>query len=350
MFSAKVISWYNANKRQLPWRDNRDPYRIWISEIVLQQTRVDQGISYYFKLLQQYPNVYKLAHAHIDQVLRVWQGLGYYSRARNLHATAQKIAFELDGQFPDNYHDLLKLKGIGEYTAAAIASFAFKEAVAVVDGNVSRIISRLYGIEQPIDTIAVKKRIKEAANKLIDKNHPDTYNQAIMDFGALQCIPSRPNCMVCIVKNICQAHQKGITKKIPVKTPKKKTQIRFFNYLVIYHQGKLLFNQRKENDIWKLLYEFPLIETKTNLTPTQLIAHSDWKHFFETHNVKIHKYYSGYTQKLTHQQIFATFFLIYIDKIPVGLKSFQQVPLNHISDIAIPRLIERFILKSGFFK
>jgi A/G-specific adenine glycosylase len=264
MDSNKLLAWYSQNKRDLPWRNTKNPYYIWLSEIILQQTRVAQGISYYQKFIQKYPKLTDLAQANEQEILKLWQGLGYYSRARNLHFAAKQIIKEFNGIFPDSYKDLLKLKGVGEYTAAAIASICYNEPIAVLDGNVFRVLSRIFGVDVPVNTSEGKKIFKELAQKNIHKQFPAEYNQAIMEFGALYCKPVNPNCKSCIFKQTCIACQIGKTNEFPVKTKKVKIKKRYFNYLIISNKNKIVLQKRKQKDIWKNLYEFPLIETSND--------------------------------------------------------------------------------------
>lgn len=272
-FTKSLTEWYLENKRDLPWRNTRNPYFIWLSEIMLQQTRVVQGMPYFLSFTSAFPTVFDLAKADEEQVLKLWQGLGYYSRARNLHKTAQKIAFERNGVFPDNYTDLLQLKGIGEYTAAAIASFCFDEVVPVVDGNVFRVLARYFDIESDIAIGATKKEFSTLALELMtnripgrDKQcevNPALFNQAIMEFGALQCVPKSPNCTVCIFNTSCAALQKKKISQLPVKSKKVKVRKRYFNYIIyIDEQEQTLIKKRSDKGIWYNLYEFPLFETE----------------------------------------------------------------------------------------
>ena len=228
IFSNSLIQWYLNNKRDLPWRNTQNPYLIWLSEIMLQQTRVAQGLPYYMAFTNAFPTVFELANASEEQVLKLWQGLGYYSRARNLHKTAQFVASELNGEFPDNNKDLLKLKGIGDYTAAAIASFAYNEAVPVVDGNVFRVLSRYFDIETDISLVTAKKEFSALAFELMPKNDPASFNQAIMEFGALQCVPKNPSCEICVFNSSCAALQKKKVHLLPFKSKKIKVSYRFF--------------------------------------------------------------------------------------------------------------------------
>lgn len=263
IFSKQLINWYLQNKRDLPWRNTTNPYPIWLSEIMLQQTRVAQGMPYFLSFTTAFPTVFDLANANEEQVLKLWQGLGYYSRARNLHKTAQYVAHELSGVFPDNYKDLLKLKGIGDYTAAAIASFSYNEAVPVVDGNVFRVLSRYFDIETDIAAASAKKEFAALAFELMPKDNPAIFNQAIMEFGALQCVPKSPNCGICVFNESCAALQKRKVNQLPVKSKKLKVRNRFFNYLVVVDElENTIIQKRSSKGIWHNLYEFPLIETE----------------------------------------------------------------------------------------
>ena len=261
-FTNLLIEWYLQNKRDLPWRNTTNPYPIWLSEIILQQTRVAQGMPYFYAFLESFPTVKELALAAEQQVLKLWQGLGYYSRARNLHQTAQYIANELDGVFPNSYAGLIQLKGIGEYTAAAIASFAYNEPVPVVDGNVFRVVSRYFGIESDISTGKTKKEFTALAAELLPKEQPALFNQAIMEFGAMHCTPKNPDCENCIFNSSCVALQKGLVGQLPFKSKKIKIRKRYFNYIVLQDKkGNTKIQQRTDKGIWHNLYEFPLFET-----------------------------------------------------------------------------------------
>ena len=261
-FTNLLIEWYLQKKRDLPWRNTTNPYPIWLSEIILQQTRVAQGMPYFYAFLESFPTVKELAIADEQQVLKLWQGLGYYSRARNLHQTAQYIANELDGVFPNSYAGLIQLKGIGEYTAAAIASFAYNEPVPVVDGNVFRVVSRYFGIESDISTGKTKKEFTALAAELLSKEQPALFNQAIMEFGAMHCTPKNPDCENCIFNSSCVALQKGLIGQLPFKSKKIKIRKRYFNYIVLQDKkGNTKIQQRTDKGIWHNLYEFPLFET-----------------------------------------------------------------------------------------
>ena len=261
-FYKKLIYWYLQNKRELPWRTTTRPYFIWLSEIILQQTRVNQGIPYYLKFVKSFPTIEILANASEENVLKLWQGLGYYSRARNLHLTARYITNQLNGVFPNNYKELIKLKGVGDYTASAISSICFNEPRAVVDGNVYRVLARVFGIDIPINSSRGINEFKNLAQQLVDTKQPGIYNQAIMEFGARYCVPQNPNCNTCIFNDRCIAFQKQLVSELPVKLPKTSIINFFFNYIVIISEDdKTVLRQRTEKGIWQKLYEFPLIET-----------------------------------------------------------------------------------------
>ncbi len=264
-FPKTLIQWYLQNKRDLPWRDNTNPYHIWLSEIMLQQTRVAQGLPYYLRFVEAFPTVFDLANASEENVLKLWQGLGYYSRARNLHKTARQVAFEMDGNFPGTYKELLKLKGIGDYTAAAIASFSYNENVPVVDGNVFRVLSRYFELETDIAKPSAKKEFAELAMEILPKGKANLFNQAIMEFGALQCVPKNPDCVNCVFNDSCLALQKGKVAQLPVKSKKLKVKERYFNYLIFSDETQhTVINKRAHKGIWHNLYEFPLLETEKN--------------------------------------------------------------------------------------
>ena len=267
IFSKVLLQWYLQNKRDLPWRNTTNPYQLWLSEIMLQQTRVAQGLPYFLRFIDAFPTVFDLANAHEEQVLKLWQGLGYYSRARNLHKTAHQIAYEHNGVFPDNFLDLLKLKGIGQYTAAAIASFSYNESVPVVDGNVFRVLSRHFDIETDISSSVAKKEFTALASELLPKGKANLFNQAIMEFGALQCIPKNPNCQACVLNQSCMAFQKKKVAQLPVKLKKTKVTKRYFNYLIFSDDNQnTLIQKRTDKGIWHNLYEFPVIETENSET------------------------------------------------------------------------------------
>ena len=264
-FNNILLQWYAKNKRDLPWRSTKNPYKVWLSEIILQQTRVNQGLSYYLNFIEKYPKVEDLAAATEENILKLWQGLGYYSRARNLHFAAKQIIEDFNGKFPKTSFELKKLKGIGEYTSAAIASFCFNEPVAVIDGNVYRVLSRLFGIETPIDSTEGIKEFKNIANLYISKEHPGEYNQAMMDFGAIQCKPVNPMCNECPLIEICEAFNSNRINELPVKAKKVKKRNRYIYYIVPTYNESTFVSKRTQNDVWKNLYEFPIIELSKRL-------------------------------------------------------------------------------------
>ncbi len=345
-FFKRLNAWYEDHKRDLPWRRTRDPYRVWLSEVILQQTRVDQGKTYYARFIWEFPTVQDLADASLDRVMRLWQGLGYYNRARNLHATAHYLAHERNGEFPDNYEDLLVLKGVGDYTASAIASFCFDEARPVLDGNVKRVLARLYGMEGPIDSTTGQKQLHEWARGLIDRKDPGRFNQAIMEFGALHCKPVKPLCQSCPFRENCVAHQKGIVNRIPVKSPKRKKRRRFFNYLIIREEGGLYLQKRDRDDIWKGLYEFPLIETERRTGRKKLEEHPDFLEIGGKRG-KISARPLEYTHELTHQRIIARFWELRKDPDHFSSRGKMfRVPYEKIEAYALPRLLLKFLERS----
>jgi A/G-specific adenine glycosylase len=308
-FHNTLIKWYLQNKRDLPWRKTTDPYQIWLSEIMLQQTRVAQGMPYFFAFTEAFPTVFDLAKANEEQVLKLWQGLGYYSRARNLHKTAQTVAFEMNGVFPDNYADLLKLKGIGEYTAAAIASFSYNECVPVVDGNVFRVLSRYFDLETDIAQASAKKEFTALAFELMPKDNPAQFNQAIMEFGALQCVPKNPNCNECVFNDSCAALQKKKVDQLPVKLKKTKVRNRYFNYIVAVDDlENTIIQKRTAKGIWHNLYEFPLIETD-KVEDFETVAQQINQNFFQENKMESLMEYNeeSIVHKLSHQHLHIKF-------------------------------------------
>lgn len=315
IFTQKLLAWFATNHRPMPWKGEKNPYFIWLSEIILQQTTVRQGMPYYERFIENYPTIKDLAEAPQDDVMKLWEGLGYYSRARNLHVTAKHISEVLDGIFPTHYEGLLTLKGVGTYTAAAIASFAYNLPHAVVDGNVYRVLSRVFGIEEPIDTPQAKRLFTELANDLLDKNRAADFNQAIMDFGATQCTPSNPDCKNCTLKDICTAFLEQKTAVFPIKSKKIEKKTRYFNYLIINAGNRTFVQKRNDKDIWQNLYEFPLIETSVlmeNLMDnvyTEGGANQSLKELLSS-PYRVLKKSQPYKQLLTHRVIIATFWEI----------------------------------------
>ena len=331
-FALILLKWYKKNKRELPWRVTKDPYYIWLSEIILQQTRVDQGMPYYIKFVKAFPNISKLANASEEKVLKLWQGLGYYSRARNLHYTAKYIAEELNGDFPKKFDEIIKLKGVGKYTAAAISSFAFNERKAVVDGNVYRLLSRFFGIENPIDTNTGQKVFSDLAIKMLPKNNTDTYNQAIMEFGSLQCKPKNPNCKVCPLISKCFSFKNKTIGDLPVKSKKIKIKKRAFNYLVLTDGESIFIEKRTKKDIWENLYQFPMVEKEHDgFKPEKKITEN---------GVLINK--KRCKHLLTHQKISAVFWHFLFDEMPTD-KTLKIIKLSSLNKYPVPKIVENYI-------
>lgn len=350
-FSRKITDWYEENGRSLPWRNIDDPYKIWLSEIILQQTRIEQGMSYYLRFIEEYPTVADLAAASEDHVLKTWQGLGYYSRARNLHAAARYIVDECGGIFPDTYSGILKLKGVGRYTAAAIASFAFRLPHPVIDGNVYRLISRLYGIYTPIGTDSAYTEFENILSRLIDRERPDIFNQAIMDFGSIYCKPVPADCERCIFHNECVARKEGKVSMLPVKAASAQVRQRWLYYYYIewVHNGeRLIFvHQRTGKDIWKGLYEFPLLETDHELTSAELETQSNsFLSSLSDNYTLCPTPPKTFTHKLTHRTINATFVhAILYDYTPQEGTNETLLPEEKLKKLPISRLIDRYLSK-----
>ncbi len=345
--TESLLHWYEQNKRPLPWRETRDPYKIWLSEVILQQTRVAQGMDYYHRFLIAFPDVQSLAKADEQDVLKLWQGLGYYSRARNMHHTAKEIVEKQNGVFPHSSEGLKKLKGIGDYTAAAIASICFDEAIAVLDGNVARVISRLYAIDTPVDTNTGRRIITDLADNLLDTHHPGTFNQAVMELGALVCTPQSPDCKNCPLAFACEALKCKQVENFPVKTPKKAATIRHLNYLVISfskdHQEFILMRKRTGNDIWKNMYDFPCIETENDAETALVLNQSESQKMFGGLPYIV-KHVSGeYIHILSHRKLLAKFIRIDIEGIPEPVEKFIPVRKDRIGELPIPRLIDRYL-------
>lgn len=338
-FSDKILEWYTSNKRDLPWRGTTDPYLIWLSEIMLQQTRVAQGTPYYLKFAKRFPTINDLAEASEEEVLKLWQGLGYYSRARNLHATAKYVAFELQGEFPSNYSDLLKLKGVGDYTASAIASICFNEPKAVVDGNVFRVLARYFGVNTPINSTEATKYFKQLATEVMDADNIRDYNQGIMEFGSLQCAPKKPDCETCPLNESCAALQKNLVNQLPVKINKTKIKKRYFNYLVVLDaKNETCLKQRTGQGIWQNLWEFPLWESDGEIEKKEVKNHIPGLTGLEkfesvqlyNENIIIHK--------LSHQHLYTRFWIIKTDETIN-----EGVPVSSLEKYAVPVLLADFI-------
>lgn len=336
----KLHLWYDDNKRDLPWRHTSDPYRIWISEIMLQQTQVSQGLPYYLRFMERFTTVQELASAEEDEVLKLWQGLGYYSRARNLHAASKQVIKNFNGFFPTSYDDLISLKGVGDYTASAVSSFSAGENRPCIDGNVIRVICRLFGIDIPYDIGEGQKAIRAVAEELLAKNNSATHNQAMMEFGALQCTPKKPSCDTCIFNDKCIALSKHQVQDLPIKSKKTKVQSLFLYYFVFQKDERIIIQQRSNSGIWKNLYEFPILESELKLKKAELLDHIS-----STYNLSTKTqidFSNTYTHILSHRKIQATFIHIKVeDTLPKNDKS-QDISLGEMEKFPVSRLIERF--------
>jgi A/G-specific adenine glycosylase len=340
-FSKKLLEWYNPSTRNLPWKLTNDAYKIWLSEIILQQTRVEQGTPYYLAFIQKYPTVKKLATAPLDDVLKLWEGLGYYSRARNLHVAAKQVMELHHGHFPTTYENIIALKGIGNYTAAAIASFAYNLPHAVVDGNVYRVLSRVFGIETPIDATEGKKQFEQLAHQLLDKKNPAIYNQAIMDFGALVCKPQNPLCVQCTFSSECKALELDKISLLPIKAKKLIKTERHFHYFVLHDAESIFIKQRIGKDIWNGLFEFPIFEsTHPTLDSQQIFSNPFIKKYGEPSTVDRRH---SYKQTLTHQFINAHFYEIKLQKLPELDISYQKIQKKSILDYAFPKIVRSYL-------
>ena len=346
-FAPALLAWYPRHRRDLPWRHTRDPYAIWLSEVILQQTRVKQGLPYYEDFITSYPTVQALAAAPADEVLRHWQGLGYYSRARNMHHTAQQVVGEFGGQFPTSYAGLLRLRGVGPYTAAAIASFAFDEQVAVLDGNVYRVLARAFGVAADIAAPASRKVFQQLADALIPAEEPAAFNQAIMEFGATQCTPQKPNCLFCPLQADCYAFQHGLVAELPVKSKAKAARTRYFHYLVLRHADTLYLRKRTGQDIWQGLYDFALTETATADLPALALLSQVEALGGTLATDRAAEASSAYRHVLSHQKLEARFHPVWL-RVPLpaetlvasGLQAFN---LAEIEELPKPVLITNYI-------
>ena len=342
-FARIIIEWYQGNKRPLPWRETKDPYKIWVSEVILQQTRVNQGLDYYYRFLDLFPDVHALAGASEEQVLKAWQGLGYYSRARNMHKAAQTIVERHSGSFPAAYRELLELKGVGEYTASAVASIAFNLPCPVIDGNVLRFMSRYLGILEPVNSSGVKKKILDFLSGEINNAEPGTFNQAVMELGALVCTPRNPACPLCPLQDKCLARNTGSVDKIPIKEKKPLPRPRYFHYLVIIlrdnNQIFTLLNKRSGKDIWRNLFEFPMIETHA-LPPWEgLNEEPGFKAMFSVEPVLV-DVTRDFRHILSHRVLNARCFLVETERPP---RDFARVRMDEINDYPLPRLMEKIL-------
>jgi len=344
------LGWYPRHRRDLPWRHTRDPYAIWLSEVILQQTRVKQGLPYYLDFTTSYPTVQELAAAPEDEVLRHWQGLGYYSRARNMHHTAQQLVSEYEGKFPTTYTELLKLRGVGQYTAAAIASFAFDEKVAVLDGNVFRVLSRVFGLTQDIAAPASRKVFQQLADTLIPADAPAEFNQAIMEFGAIQCTPVKPDCLFCPLQPQCYAFQHGMVAELPVKSKAKAARTRYFHYLVLRHADTVYMRKRTGKDIWQGLYDFALTETDSTELPAQDVVRQVEALGGTVATDRAEEPSAAYRHVLSHQKLEARFYPVHL-QAALPASALQELGLIAFSAAEVeglpkPILITNYISKS----
>lgn len=342
-FTQEIIHWYHQNKRELPWRHTREAYIIWLSEVILQQTRVEQGLPYFNRFVARYPDVRSFAEAEEGEILRLWEGLGYYSRARNMHKAAKMVIDRYNGIFPTRYADLLTLKGIGVYTAAAIASFAADEARPVVDGNVYRVLARYFAIDEPINSTEGKKVFAGLAEEVMDREHAAIYNQAIMEFGALQCKPQNPDCSQCPVQSGCEALRQKRVTSLPVKLKARKSRDRFFFYFLLREGDRIRMNKRASGDIWENLYELPLVETESALTVDELMAADEIKSLFGD-QAKVTMASPVYKHLLSHQNLYTRFiqltdFTVRSDKIFTWNSFF----IKDLDTLAKPKLVLSFL-------
>lgn len=345
-FAPLLLKWNKEkNKRQMPWKGEKDPYKIWLSEIILQQTTVKQGWAYYNTFIQRFPDVHKLARASDEKVFKLWEGLGYYTRCRNLLATGRYISKELNGVFPSTYPDLLALKGIGPYTAAAISSFAFNLPYAVVDGNVFRVLARMFGISKAIDSTGGKFFFTTLANELLDKKQPGLYNQAIMDFGALVCKPALPVCSECVFKKICYAFLTNSVQELPIKENSTTIRKRWFYFLVFEYKNKMAIRKRTEKDIWQDLFEFPLIESEVELDKKKILQQLKKKTGLLKKDYDILNYSPLLKQKLTHQLITGQCITIRLKQKPGWKNDWFWVTQEEIIKYAFPQFINQFLRK-----
>ncbi|MAO72293.1 MAG: A/G-specific adenine glycosylase [Flavobacteriales bacterium] len=338
IFQKKITEWYHKNKRDLPWRNTTDPYKVWISEIILQQTKVSQGLPYYNRFIMEFPTITDLANAKEDHVLKIWQGLGYYSRARNLHFTARLIRDKYHSIFPSDYKSIKELKGVGDYTSAAISSFCFKLPYAVLDGNVFRLLSRYFAIDTPIDSSDGKKTFKKISQELICHKNPDIYNQAIMEFGAIQCIPKNPSCSVCVLNSSCKSYGTELVELLPIKSKSLKVSNKYFNY-IIFNLGDNTFIHKRNMGIWKSLYQFPLIEGEFSFHEIQNL--NVWKELVKQATVRLKFSSLPIKHKLSHQLINAVFH--HVEVKDVISEKYLKIRWSKLDDYPLPRLIDKYL-------
>jgi len=342
--SKKLITWYKKHKRDLPWRNTNDPYKIWLSEIILQQTQVVQGLNYYIKFTETFPTVMDLANAPEDQVMRLWQGLGYYSRARNLHTAAKTIKTNHKGKFPSTYNSIKELKGVGDYTAAAVSSFAFNLPHAVVDGNVYRVLSRLFNINTPINSTQGKKEFQLLADELLNQQQPGLHNSAMMEFGALWCKPQNPKCEDCPLQEHCLAFEKNTVNSLPIKHKKIKIRNRYLHYFIFNYKDSVYIQKRTEKDIWQNLYEFYLIETEEDTDPKLILKNKNLKNLVK--ELEIISVSAEKKHILSHQHLYAHFYELKI-KAPIKSKSLIKIKRSDLIHFGLPQLINKYLLKKS---
>ncbi len=348
-FCTEILAYYSENKRDLPWRKSKDPYKIWLSEIIMQQTQISQGTTYYLRFIEKYPAVFDLAQADEQDILLLWQGLGYYSRARNLHHSAQTIVAKYEGKFPKTYKDLTALKGIGEYTASAILSICYNQAYPAVDGNVLRVISRIFNINEPINHTSGKKIITEKCKSLICKDNPGDFNQALMDFGSMQCTSTNAKCNACIFKNECEAYRLGKMSELPVKIKSKAKTTEYYHYFIIRYNNKTFIRKRLKG-IWINMFEFPLIINKAKMSEKPVLARFN-KKFFSGGGIVFSETSDPYKHVLSHKILFVKFYTATVNKKQfeeLKTKEFEIININKIKDYPFPQIIRKYLTISEF--
>lgn len=343
-FSALLLEWFSVHHRDLPWRNTSNPYHIWVSEVILQQTRVNQGTDYYQRFIHIFPDIRALAEAPLDAVMKAWQGLGYYTRARNLHAGAKQVMRDFGGKLPASYSELLRIAGLGHYSAAAVASFAFNEAVPAVDGNVYRILARVFGVFTPVNSSQARREFFNLAGELIDRNCPAVFNQAIIDLGALVCTPRRPSCSTCPFTDYCYAHVNNLVGLLPVKNPKNPPRSRYFTYIMINYNGTTFVRKREGNDIWHSLYEFPLIETSEQVDTTQLVETEAWKELMGGSTAEIIHVSNPIKHQLSHITLHARFIIVRMSNPTYALRTeYRNISIDSLQELSVPRLIDSYM-------
>jgi A/G-specific adenine glycosylase len=340
LFTQKLLAWYDPTARPMPWKNERDPYKIWLSEIILQQTRVEQGLPYFLKFTAAFPTIKNLANADEETVFKLWEGLGYYTRARNLHKTAKFISDHLNGSFPTSYEEILRLPGVGPYTAAAIASFAYGLPNAVLDGNVYRVLARVFGIETPIDSTTGKAFFTKKSDELLDKKQAGKYNQAIMDFGATVCAPAKPSCSTCPMRDFCRAFREKKVGDLPVKSKVLKKRDRFFHYFIFQKNDEIWVRRRVEKDIWQGLFEFPMMEKTVLETDADALLKMASTLFFE--KITLKSISKPYKQTLTHQKISAIFCEILVENAVRFQSEHILIKQIDLKNIPLPRIIDLY--------